>query len=175
MKKCCSRKCSRSGQLLPLDQFYRGTGTKDGLSSECRECTKLRVNKYNKKHRRERNAYMKQYRITQQAHILSYQQEYRKTVGAKYSQCKANAKSRGLVLEITREQYGQLLQKPCFVQGCVDVVTGVDRQDNSAGYTTLNVRPACGVHNEMKMDRTDAQFYAKCKEVVIWYEAADGH
>lgn len=74
------------------------------------------------------------------------------------------AKARGLVYDLTLEQFTALARSPCGYCGCpagnlfkkkaTDVgipYSGIDRVDPSRGYTPDNVVPACGVCNRFKM------------------------
>lgn len=76
-----------------------------------------------------------------------------------YHNLQINAKRRGLALELTREQVFVLCSKPCSYCGQKGVnilgrsnfrYNGIDRKDNTKGYTLGNCIPCCGPHNRMK-------------------------
>jgi hypothetical protein len=56
---------------------------------------------------------------------------------------------------LTREQFIELVEKPCCYCGEVkpSMGVGLDRIDNSKGYTMGNVQPCCGDCNQLRGDR----------------------
>jgi len=80
------------------------------------------------------------------------------------SRYKQGAKQRELVFDLSSDQFRDLIQQPCFYCGNATVietsfmslpyaysyVSGLDRKDNSIGYTEQNVVPCCWTCNKMK-------------------------
>jgi hypothetical protein len=65
------------------------------------------------------------------------------------------ALSRGHVFELTREQLLEYWKLPCHYCGesiLAETGIGLDRVDNSRGYTTDNVLPCCGGCNVVRSD-----------------------
>ena len=83
--------------------------------------------------------------------ILEKENPIKKDVRIKHTHFKNNAIARGINFELTKEQVIELCEKPCFYCG-KERCLGIDRVDNSKGYTTDNVVPCCGCCNKMKMD-----------------------
>ncbi len=94
------------------------------------------------------------------------------------SQYKSNAKTRSLSWELTEEQFRVLTSSPCYYTGVlpqleykgrnkhdVYVCNGIDRRDNSKGYTVDNCVPCCFEVNAMKRDFSEERFIALCKRV----------
>jgi hypothetical protein len=92
-------------------------------------------------------------------------------------QYKHGAKVRGLEFSLTTEQFRALTQLPCFYCGVPPkkewiaknqskkgttngsyLCNGIDRVDNSLGYTSENCVPCCTPCNKAKMDRTQQEF-----------------
>lgn len=74
-----------------------------------------------------------------------------KDIRDKFTHFRSNAKGRNIPFELTREQVLKLCESPCFYckkERCL----GIDRIDNSKGYTNENCIPCCGCCNRMKMD-----------------------
>jgi hypothetical protein len=73
---------------------------------------------------------------------------------------KRNAKVRGIVWELTKEQSHKILKEPCSYCEYFDEVTlsGIDRVDNSKGYTLENSVSYCRWCNWGKNERTIEQF-----------------
>lgn len=90
---------------------------------------------------------------------------------------KQNARKRGLEWKLTAEQFHKLAQSPCFYTGkgpsCVKTAlsgevykyNGIDRLDNSKGYTADNCVPCCASVNRMKMNMTFSEFISLCEDV----------
>jgi hypothetical protein len=94
-------------------------------------------------------------------------------------QYKANAKARGLVWELSDEQFKILTSAKCYYTGNppsriqrsksgskdMYVYNGVDRLDNTEGYTIKNCVPCCFEVNSMKRDFSKEKFIALCIKV----------
>ena len=79
------------------------------------------------------------------------------TMLAKWWNTKRSAVKRGLVFELTREQFANLIAGQRCVYGNAahdaradGMHLGLDRKDNSIGYTAGNCVPCCDRHNKMK-------------------------
>ena len=82
------------------------------------------------------------------------------SIGKRFSVLKFAAKSRGLVVELTRAQYAEIVSHPCF--WCGDVLPktggGIDRRDNSKDYIFENSVPCCTQCNNGKSDSSEQDF-----------------
>ena len=74
--------------------------------------------------------------------------KWRKTPKAKYINYKKSAKDRGYEFNLTLEEFTSLINKDC--QYCGKEGFGVDRFDNSKGYTSDNCVPCCTMCNKVK-------------------------
>jgi len=87
---------------------------------------------------------------------------------------KYEAKKRGYIWDLTGEQFKEVTQKDCFYcgakpnQSCLSktpqcngdyIYNGIDRVDNSKGYTFDNVVSCCGICNQAKGKLTQQDFY----------------
>lgn len=65
-----------------------------------------------------------------------------------------NATVRGLYWDLTNEQFEKVITNPCTYCGGEGSLgfnfTGIDRVDNTAGYTIENVQPACKRCNQAR-------------------------
>lgn len=75
---------------------------------------------------------------------------------SRYSFYKSNAKVRGLIFNLSLEDFNDITKEPCYYcggyNGKFDSVpfSGVDRIDSNKGYVQDNVIPCCEVCNKMK-------------------------
>ena len=65
-----TKKCSKCGEVKPINEFYKDKSHKDGLCSLCKCCVNKKQKEYRKKHLKERIKYQKKY-------INKYKKEYR--------------------------------------------------------------------------------------------------
>lgn len=75
------------------------------------------------------------------------------SLGAKYLNTMASAKKRGHQFTLTRADFDALLKQPCAYGTAVHSLAlhvGIDRKDNSLGYTFDNCVACCGKHNQIK-------------------------
>lgn len=119
-------------------------------------------------------AYNREYYIKNKAKLDHIGLVYARSIPGRFTDTKAQAKVRGIVFDITLEQFDLFYKSACFVSGCTDKVTGVDRMDNCQGYIISNVRPSCKRHNQMRNNMTDEEFIKKCREVVNWADSLKG-
>ena len=97
-----------------------------------------------------------------------YSRKNRNTVNGKYSQYKSGAKKRGLIFDISIQEFTVLITSLCYYCGCNG--GGIDRVDNSMGYIKDNSVPCCYVCNRMKFNYTIEEFINNCKNVAKNYE-----
>lgn len=84
---------------------------------------------------------------------------YMQSVGRRFSALKSEAKRRGLVCSITREEYVAIAGDDAISVGCdycggplPKTSGGLDRKDSSLGYELGNVVPCCEMCNVAKSD-----------------------
>lgn len=95
-------------------------------------------------------------------------------IGFKYSNLKNSAKRRGLNLEITREQYEEIIKAGCFYTGENLTDTNysghcLDRIDNTKGYTVDNVLPCIGWVNQMRQNHLTVEETKVAVDAILKY------
>ena len=83
---------------------------------------------------------------------------YSKTFKGRYVQIKAAAKKRGILFTIPLESFHKYWQAPCTYCGDPVERAGLDRVDNTKGYTIGNVVSCCKLCNSGKLDSTLDEF-----------------
>ncbi len=99
------------------------------------------------------------------------------TTKQRFSSMLYHAKRRNFVTTMTFEEYENLIKLPCYLCG-EPVVSehgghGIDRVDNSIGYTLNNCRSCCGACNIMKGDLSMNDFITRIKKISINYTEID--
>ncbi len=95
-----------------------------------------------------------------------------------YSRYVGNAKKRGRVFEYSKEAFKEITSKPCHYCGVEPskvsrdrfnsgsyTYNGIDRVDNSVGYTLENGVPCCEACNRAKLMMTASDYIELCKRV----------
>lgn len=109
-------------------------------------------NHYNKQYRP--NA-MKEYWARTAPERRKKCNEYARTIKGQYRTLKNNAKNKGHEIDLSFEQFQILRSKPCHYCGgsLSETAQGLDRKDNSLGYTISNSVPCCPDCNYTKGSR----------------------
>jgi hypothetical protein len=104
------------------------------------------------------------YKANRETFLEKVKARYRTPKG-KFTNIKKKAKQRGINFSLPFELYEtQLWGKPCHYCGCEIEITGLDRKDNSKGYSRDNVVPCCFNCNRKKNNRPYDQFIQEQKE-----------
>jgi hypothetical protein len=91
-----------------------------------------------------------------------------------------NALDRGSTFEISKDKFRELTKKNCYYCDaepnrvftnsglCKSSYTcnGLDRIDNSIGYTLANCVPCCKICNQMKSNKSFDEFITQCQIIV---------
>ena len=93
---------------------------------------------------------------------------------------RGNARTRGIAVEITKEQFVEVAKQNCYYCGIEpqerqinDVpdystpakLNGIDRIDSSKGYTIKNIVPCCSFCNTAKLNHTTEDFLAAVSRI----------
>jgi hypothetical protein len=94
----------------------------------------------------------------------AYPNEFLDFNGCTYSSYKARAERKELPFEISQETFTHYIDLPCYL--CGKEVTdlhsnGIDRFDNTKGYTLENIRSCCGTCNYIKKNYEYDSFVQK--------------
>jgi hypothetical protein len=98
---------------------------------------------------------------------IETRKRYRYSINNKYNEYLRNAKSRGYIFNLTKEEFKSFWKQPCHYCGSPIEYIGLDRKDNSIGYTVGNIVPCCYICNRSKMDMSVKDYIAHCKLVSI--------
>lgn len=97
------------------------------------------------------------------------------SISAAWKSLIGNARNRGISVEITKDEFAQIAKMNCFYCGEEPVekvyydqpswstparLNGIDRVDNSVGYTLDNIVASCYICNRGKMDLSLEDFKA---------------
>lgn len=151
--------CPQCQTLLSVDDFdKRNTGEgRTRLQAYCRKCA-TRLNTEYKKAKRQRDPQYASKKDAQEKARLPRLAARRanptpETLAAIIcADSRSSAKKKGLTHTLDKNEVLKLIQNPCSY--CLDTATrmSLDRIDNDAGYTLLNVVAACIRCNYMRRD-----------------------
>ena len=111
-------------------------------------------------------------RYRNEEEIRNKQKIYKCSPKSRFSNSKANAKSRCLEWSIEYDDFCRLIEMPCVY--CNDILepdtssgSGLDRIDNNKGYTLDNVSPCGFFCNHLRSDRlTVEETHAAIKAII---------
>jgi hypothetical protein len=132
------RLCSRCKRKRELDltNFYKDKQSSDGFRRECKDCTKKE------------------------------QLNYINRPVVRFSIYKRDALKRGLVWDLTLNDFESLRHTPCKYCGEFKKLSGIDRVANNLGYTTSNTVACCEWCNRMKWKYSEIEFLDRCNSIV---------
>lgn len=94
---------------------------------------------------------------------------WKRSLGGRYSNLLSNAKTNNRTVELTLEQWIEIIKQPCYY--CGDPVLseingyGIDRLDSSSDYFLSNCVPCCSVCNGMKSNLPVEIFLDQIKKI----------
>jgi protein-arginine kinase activator protein McsA len=154
--------CSKCKTSKPTTEFNETKTNKDGLSYLCRDCNRNSSKAYRERHHKRYYDNQKAKRETENVFISQ-------TLYA----LKTRAAKKGLEVNVTKEYLLHLLQESkylCNVTGQkMSLVShprkkanafkaSLDRIDSTKGYLEGNIQWVCWAVNQMKSDKTEAEF-----------------
>jgi len=134
---------------------------------------------YQQEHKEERKAYLEQYKVTN-AHVIKANYNNKKddlnfklqrksqqsTPQGKYVSYKSKAKQRNIPFELTLSDFQNLYQTLCEYCGEKIETIGIDRVDNTLGYTLDNIKSCCNICNKIKRNFTLEQFNSHITKIL---------
>ena len=99
----------------------------------------------------------------------------------RYTAYKAGARRRNLEFNLTKEQFFDIVTKPCIYCGTdksqiyrrddkrrngAFIYTGIDRYDTKKGYTVENCVPCCTKCNRIKLDMEAGEMLEQLKKII---------
>lgn len=94
-----------------------------------------------------------------------YLKDYQVTLKGKYRTMKGSGLKRNYEVNITLEEFTEIVSNPCAYCGENEKRIGVDRIDNTKGYTIENSNPCCTPCNMMKKTMTVNEFLSHIKKI----------
>lgn len=139
MKKCSNKNCIYNGKLQPLDNFSKNKVSKDGYQNWCKKC----VGQYQKLPNTKQIIKKSTKQYESSFKCIQYRKKYRQTLKGKYNSYKRNSKSRNISFNLTLEQFSVFWKQPCYYCKTEIETVGIDRVDNSKGYSMDNCVSCC--------------------------------
>lgn len=166
MKKCIKCKIKKPENET---HFYR---KREGFDNRCKKCisNKNKETYYNNLEReRKRCRDRKRNRTEAQKEISRmFGRRWSKTDNGVWNTYKRNARKRGLIFDIHKEKFVKLINGKCIYCG-EEIARGIDRKDNSKGYTIKNCVSCCKICNLMKNAHSEKDFINKIKQIAKYY------
>jgi len=166
-----NKKCTHCKEVKCETDFAKTPANLDGRHSWCKAC----VND-NKRTRYAKDVgYRNRLRETRRKYLATetgkiYQKrgaaKFAKSPKGKYKSYKNHAKYKQCGFYLSFVEFMTFWQQSCFYCGDSIETIGLDRIDNTKGYTMGNVVPCCEPCNKAKLTRTVKEFINHCQRVV---------
>lgn len=121
---------------------------------------------YAQTHRQEMVKNVQKYVQNNIVKVKEYRKSFEQTISGKYRQLVHRAKHFSGT-PLTLERFAILITQPCSYCGDNGKV-GIDRIDNSQGYTTENSTPCCKICNFMKKTMTKEDFLKHITKIYLF-------
>lgn len=145
-------KFKKRNEIAREKQYWKDTRTK-------------KIQEVGIKEYRKRNAEIaKNYRENNKETVKEMTRKSHSTNTSKFSHCKRQSFIRGILFELSFDEYCNLLQSPCFYCKSTDNLN-IDRIDSKSGYTLNNCVSCCKICNLMKNTFDVFTFLNQCKLV----------
>lgn len=189
-------KCKVEKVLNGENFYYKNLKRGNEFDVWCKECKKTQVNEYRlnnnievKKRKKEyyennkerlvakqelyycknRDEILEKGKIERSAHYETYK-KYRQSQKGKFKTYKDGARSRKLPFDLTFDDFCFYWQKPCYYCNSEIVTIGIDRVDNSKGYSINNCVPCCAQCNIAKSTMSTNEYIDLCVKVAITHK-----
>jgi hypothetical protein len=161
------RKCSKCLKVKDLEKdFYRSKRGFLGKSPICKDCSNRIVSDYRKTPRGKEKylTYVKKFK--EKDGYKENHKSYSRTPKGKYRKYVEQAKKKGVPFELSLECLIEAFwDKPCFYCGDQVDLVGIDRIDNSLGYSLTNTVSCCSMCNFMKNKKDQSKFIGQCRKI----------
>ena len=140
--------CNKCNLSKVLSEYHKSKKCRFGVRNTCKECRKIEKKEY--KSRPEVKLASQQYYQTHKEQFRERMNRHYHSLNGQYHQYKKRAKKSNLIFEFTEEDCKSFYETNCTY--CNDKIKGIgiDRLDNSIGYTKDNCVPCCSTCNYMK-------------------------
>lgn len=102
-------------------------------------------------------------------HLKALHRTYIHKPKYRFTRYKSQAKIRKISFTLTFDDFMKFWGNTCFYCGEKVSGIGIDRLDNSNGYSKENCVSCCTDCNKMKMEKTVYDFIEKCKMIIKNY------
>lgn len=130
-----------------------------------KETRTKQIKEYAQKHKSDAVRRTQKYIANNKDKFLAYRHSYNRTIGAGYLSYKSRALKTGKEFDFSSEEFSALVGLPCRYCGDDSTRIGVDRVDNTLGYTKENAAPCCKMCNFMKRDYSVEQFLSHVQRI----------
>ena len=171
MKKCSKCQIDKENQ-----EFGKDSRRKDRLTCWCksyglayrmsrREQERERTRQWNLKNPEKKKSSQHNYYLKNSNKWKEVQREYNKTPKGSFARYSRRIKD-GISFSLTFEEFMTFWQKPCTYCGAEIKTVGIDRVDNTEGYSLENCVSCCWICNDMKSSRTKEFWLEHMKKVL---------
>jgi hypothetical protein len=156
--------CSKCKALKEENQFIF-IKPAQRLGSWCRTCRSIATKNYSILHKSELKIKRNRYNAEHRELCRALGRKFSATPKGKFSIYRRTAKFRNIGFEINYEDFLKFFNKDCYYCGIKIDGVGLDRIDNTKGYTLDNIVPCCNPCNVAKLTYTAEEYVERCIKV----------
>ena len=163
-----TKKCSRCKVEKDISEFGKLKRNKDGLACACKVCMQPIYRANSKKHYKQ---YIQNGGHSYTKYRKKHYEKYKHSLKKRYYLYKQNAIRRSFKFDLTEEQFNIITKQPCFYCGLYNAnqnFCGIDRKDNTLGYSIDNCKSCCTLCNFMKHTLSLSDFINHIKRISDW-------
>lgn len=119
----------------------------------------------NPENKKKRVRYVQKYTQKNKVKVYNYGKNYNKTLNGQFRTTKSRAVVKGYEFLLSFDEFTKLVTSSCIYCGESKKRIGIDRIDNSLGYTKENSAPCCSMCNYMKKNYLKKEFLSHIKKI----------
>lgn len=155
--------CKRCQQEKPFSEFHKMQKSSTGIRNTCKQCRKIEKQEYSSKAEVKQKA-AENYQKNK--HLMRDRlNKYYWTLVSQFHQYLKSAKKRKIEWSLSKEDCELFYNKECHYCSSTYPALGIDRVDNTKGYTIDNCVPCCKKCNWMKRDMTKEEFIYQIRQI----------
>ena len=132
-----------------------------------KEKRKIQLKEYAQNHKEDSVRRTQKYVAKNKKKVYAYGHGYNSTPSGEYRIYKNVATRKGKEFLLSLEDFSQIKTKSCIYCGEDKERRGIDRIDNSLGYTRENSAPCCQICNYMKKNYSVEKFISHVKKIYL--------
>mgnify|MGYP001559377754 CR=1 FL=1 len=159
--------CKICKATKPISYFHTSQHNRNKIVVTCKACVYERQKIFRKTKEGKESLYAAQikYRRKNKSRVKQWFKTAANTPNSRYKTYRLGARNRNIDFKLTFDQFMKFWNKPCHYCGDKIKTVGIDRVNNSIGYTEGNSIACCFNCNSAKRGQNAAEFIIRCHTI----------